>query len=62
MTRCFKCEIELENSAMLMDDADDVDLAELAHTLKHIAKRLDRGEGIVRDFNGNTIGKWKVQL
>lgn len=47
---------------MLMDDADDVDLAELAHTLKHIAKRLDRGEGIVRDFNGNTIGKWKVQL
>ena len=41
---------------------DDELLPECADTLRTIAEQMDHGatDGIVRDMNGNTIGKWKI--
>ena len=56
----FKLEIELGNDAM--QDRDDV-----GHELYRLSKRLmgaeafEPGDGeLVRDANGNTVGKWEV--
>jgi hypothetical protein len=37
-------------------------LPECAETLREIANQIDFGatDGIIRDMNGNTIGKWKI--
>lgn len=38
---------------------------EVARILHYLAKKLRESEctqGVVRDFNGNTVGKWSFQI
>lgn len=52
----FKLEIEIGNDAM--QTTDDV-----ADALRDVLLVLDNGGtyGIIRDLNGNTVGRWELE-
>lgn len=61
----FKLEFETGNSAF----ADDPENEEVARILRGVADRVYEGRrdtwssalaGIVRDSNGNTVGRWEL--
>lgn len=54
----FKIEFETDNAAF-----EDMQTEEVARILREIADKVENGSfsfacGVVRDYNGNTVGKW----
>lgn len=51
--------VEIETSNAVFDD-DDQARIEIAHLLDGLSNKLTTGvnEGILKDTNGNTVGKW----
>lgn len=52
----FKLHIKLGNDAMSTKD-------DVANALRELADKLDRtgdDSGNIRDYNGNTVGKWEI--
>jgi hypothetical protein len=56
----FECELESENAAF--DDGNAAD--ECARIVGEIAERIRLGatHGIARDYNGNRVGTWSLQI
>lgn len=54
----FTCEIDMDSDAFAADPRDA-----LARSLRLIADEVANGrfEARLFDFNGNTVGKWKVE-
>jgi hypothetical protein len=52
----FKLEIQLGNAAMRSSE-------DVAAALRAVSEKVDAGDtaGIVRDANGNTVGRWTLQ-
>jgi hypothetical protein len=58
----FSLTIQTDNAAF--GDGDDAEMcAELARILREVAARLEAGEdtGRVRDYNGNTVGRYSIE-
>jgi hypothetical protein len=52
----FSMEMNLNNVAMASTES-------IAEALRQVAERVTQGErGLVRDYNGNTIGAWEISL
>jgi hypothetical protein len=56
LTGSFKLDIKLGNDAMQTD-------ADIADALNEVITKLDRGtlEGTIKDFNGNTVGRFGIE-
>lgn len=57
----FKCRFDTDNAAF---DHDDGGREVCGNVLRGIADCIDEGaeNGIIRDPNGNTVGKWTLEL
>lgn len=56
----FKLEFETDSAAF-----DGAEFPEIAEVLRKLADRIenpDRTEGLIRDSNGNTVGRWSMDL
>ena len=60
MTTNFVISINCDNAAYQEDQLEE----SLAQNLFHISEEIMRGykEGVVRDYNGNTVGKYFFKI
>lgn len=56
----FKIDLETDNAAFIEAGPG----AEVARILRQIARCAEEGqtEGIARDFNGNKVGSWSLEV
>lgn len=61
----FTLRTDMDNDALISANDGSGDGSELARILRSIADRVDMTDvgptaGKVRDYNGNTVGEWRV--